>query len=361
MNLNVSKENNYNDRRKLEITNIEKLIEYLEELKINNNSIYKSLINPVFQTLEYSRDPQVLTSSFDSFFKELPSSQHCEKNEFYVVSNYRNISIHCFISFTNVKFEYLISKNKFLAQDLLKEANHQLILLCVNVIKVYHSEKDNIFNKISSQKNFILEYRNAVLTTTPIISVKNINIHIDKIVNEITKNTIIKGNKWDQSVKNLLTAQQIYTLEKENLIFNIKSVIKKIETYQDNIGRLNIIFLFIDNYTRKLVKIKTSLYKNTIKNRIKIVRPFFIAIIAIFSLYIIFRQYIDTFLASILKISPKSETTEDTNIFIYSCFLFLIILISLCSFVYLPKIKLMLKLKKIQKEYKKLSQNFMEA
>ncbi len=233
--------------------------------------------------------------------------------------------------------------------------------MCVNVIKVYHSEKDNIFNKISSQKNFILEYRNAVLTTTPIISVKNIKIHIDKIVNEITKNTIIKGNKWDQSVKNLLTAQQIYTLEKENLIFNIKSVIKKIETYQDNIGRLNIIFLFIDNYTRKLVKIKTSLYKNTIKNRIKIVRPFFITIIAIFSLYIIFRQYIDTFLASILKISPKSETTEDTNIFIYSCFLFLIILISLCSFVYLPKIKLMLKLKKIQKEYKKLSQNFMEA
>lgn len=345
-----------NEIRK-EIRNIDELTSYLEELKKNASQTNLSIIKAQLSVIKYGGNPKVLVSSFDNFFNDLQNSVVTTSNrdEYDTIREITQILIHNFITFTNAKLEFSLSKNKFLGQDLLKNANHQLILSCINIIKLCELGDEK---KVVCLEDFF-DFRYKSINNTPIVSTKYINVHLNTIADDFTKNTTIKGGKWDRSVDDD-PSTFTFKNEQENFIFIIKTVIEKLNKYHYTIGKSNHISLVINNYSKKIIQIKKSLVDNKIKKREQILKPILVTLSIFFTLYLLFGKYIYDSIIKSLDIFTNYQMKDNLNVFIYNWAIFGVIFLFFYSFLLLPKINLIFKIKKTKKEYEMLSENFLE-
>ena len=347
-------ENNFHDKKEKEyhkaqeIKCIEDLTSYLINLKDKASKTGSALIDAQLEVINYAESHKILTKPFDTFFENLKraiDTKYSEQEEL-KVDELSQMLIHNFIIFTNAKLEFAISKNKFLGRDLLINANRELVNSCISIIKF--TEWEDQFNNTNSSFR-----QNSV---EPKLTFNNTTYFIDQIETNFTKNITVKDGEWEKSanyeLENVSRRQEL-----ENLIVKIKTILSKLDEHHTIIGKSYLVSIAIDSYAEKMVSLQKEVLKEVVKNRLKTYKPIFICAVTLFATYILFGKLIyDSFLSQ-YSFFKDLRLTFNINILLYNWILFSMVMGIFYLYIIFPKFKV----NKMTKDYKDLSQKYMEA
>lgn len=337
----------------IEIQNIKDLSAYLNTLKANASSSFISIIDAQLILIEYSKSPKVIHTLLDQFLEQLHSARQKMKNENekIAIREISQILVHNLIILINAKLEYSISQNKFLGKDLLKNANSELLNSCISIVKSCLLGVDN--NTLKADLNLALKPN--LLNEKYVI--KNITLFIDKIENDFTKETTSIGSDWDKTV-HYDTTDTIRIADLNNHISTIEAILDKLDANHNVIGKSYLISTAIDNYAKKIITLQNALSKALVKQRIQKYKPVLLGLCLILLVLTVFGKVI---YESIFKGTTLFENSNfNMSVLLYNWMIFAVIFFLFYLYIIFPKIKVMRYLGKIAKDYRALSQKYLE-